>query len=96
MISLETNKQRIIRELIELKYDIGMAAEKAVEQYTHKPDSKLSFDDTETISYYNSGEVNMSLTGLDILSREAVEENLRLVATEIRDNVHNCLKEVLK
>ena len=96
MITLETNKERVIRELIELKYDIGMAAEQAVEQYTHKPDSKVSFDETDTLSFYNNGEVNISLTGLDLLSRAAVEENLKLVATEIRDNVHNCLKEVLK
>lgn len=95
MITLETNKERVIRELKSLGYDLGMAAETAVAQFTHKPDSKPSFDETETISYYSNGEVTVSLTGLDILSRQAVEQNLYNVANEIKDSIHTCLKEVI-
>ena len=95
MMKLETNKERVIRELKNLGYDLTMTAEEAVEQFTHIPDSKVSFDETDTISYFSKGEVAISLTGLDILSRQAVEENLNLFANEVRDNVHVCLKEVI-
>lgn len=95
MITLETNKERVIRELKSLGYDLGMAAEEAVEQFTHLPDSTVSFDEAETLSYFSKGEVAISLTGLDILSSQAVEQNLALFANQVRDNVHTCLKEVI-
>lgn len=92
---LETNKERVIRELKQMGYDLQMTAEEAVENFTHKPDSVVSFDEAETISYFNNGEVNISLTGLDLLEHDAVEENLRLFATAIEDDVHVCLRRVI-
>ena len=95
MIKLETNKERVVRELRAFGYDLGMTAEEAVEQFTHIPEVKGSFDETETISYFSKGEVDISLTGLDILSQQAVEENLALFANEVLNDVHTCLKEVI-
>lgn len=92
---LETNKERVIRELKQLGYDLTMAAERAVENFTHKPDSVVSFDETETISYFNNGEVNISLTGLDIIERNVVEDQLALFAAALENDVHICLKEVI-
>ena len=92
---LETNKERVIRELKQMGYDLQMTAEEAVENFTHKPDSVVSFDEVETISYFNNGEVNISLTGFDLLEREAVEENLKLLANAIEDDVHVCLRRVI-
>lgn len=96
MISIETNKERVIRELKEAGYNIGMSAEQAVVHYAHKPDSTVSFDETETLSFFNNGEVVIALTGLDLLSRYTVEETLQLIAEEISNDVHTCLKKTLK
>lgn len=96
MISIETNKARVVRELKEAGYNIGMSAEQAVAQYVHKPDSAISFDETETLSFFNNGEAVIALTGLDLLSRYAVEETLQLIAEEISNDVHTCLKKTLK
>lgn len=92
---LETNKERVIRELKQMGYDLKMAAERAVENFTHKPDSVVSFDETETLSYFSNGQVNISLTGLDLLEHNAVEEQLALFAEAIENDVHTCLKEVI-
>lgn len=92
---IETNKERVVRELKQMGYDLKMAAEHAVENFTHKPDSTPSFDETETLSYYANGEVNISLTGLDILEHDVVEQELQRLAADIENDVHTCLKEVI-
>lgn len=94
-VRFETNKERVIRELNQLGYDLGMAAERAVESYRHLPDDTVSFDETESLSYFRKGEVVISLTGQDLLEREEIEHNLALAAQALQTDVHTCILEVL-
>lgn len=94
-LRFETNKERVIHELNQMGYDLGVAAEEAVAMFAHLPTDTLSFDETETISYYNKGEVVISLTGQDITEFEAIEDNMSLVVQMLRQDVHKCLLEVL-
>ena len=94
-VRFETNQERIIRELTQLGYDLGMAAERAVESYRHLPDDTVSFDETESLSYFRKGEVVISLTGQDLLEREEIEHNLALFAQALQTDVHTCILEVL-
>lgn len=94
-VRFETNQERVIRELTQLGYDLGMAAERAVESYRHLPDDTVSFDETESLSYFRKGEVVISLTGQDLLEREEIEHNLALFAQALQTDVHTCILEVL-
>lgn len=94
-VRFETNQERVIRELTQLGYDLGMAAERAVESYRHLPDDTVSFDETESLSYFRKGEVVISLTGQDLLEREEIEHNLASVAQALQTDVHTCILEVL-
>ena len=94
-VRFETNQERVIRELTQLGYDLGMAAERAVESYRHLPDDTVSFDETESLSYFRKGEVVISLTGQDLLERDEIEHNLALFARALQTDVHTCILEVL-
>lgn len=94
-VRFETNQERVIRELKQLGYDLGMAAERAVESYRHLPDDTVSFDETESLSYFRKGEVVISLTGQDLLERDDIEHNLALFARALQTDVHTCILEVL-
>lgn len=94
-VRFEANQERVIRELTQLGYDLGMAAERAVESYRHLPDDTVSFDETESLSYFRKGEVVISLTGQDLLERDEIEHNLALFARALQTDVHTCILEVL-
>ena len=88
-VRFETNQVRVIRELTQLGYDLGMAAERAVEEYRHLPDDTVSFDEGVKNAYdYLSAKVSYDhlQTDLQCLYYLANREYLGDVESDLINN----------